>query len=261
MADQDDQIDENEEVKEDPSQEEAQEELQNEEQQDDSNQELEDGQDDQQDDSEEEELPKETPSRREQLRIQDLLRKYGTPEERQPQPQTQGVDYRTMIDAPDEVYDDLNKATQDYGTKQYQEGLREANKVRFETRLEVDAPKVASKYPQLDKESDSFNPAVADSFNTMYLSAVGYDERSGSVQNPNLRYADYIDAMFQLVDEAASRQVETTRRNVTKQAARTGLRPDGSTAKTLDLNKDPSEMSDAELQAKLKSLGLAPKKR
>ena len=95
----------------------------------------------------------------------------------------------------------------------------------------------------------------------MYLSTVGYDERTGYVANSNIRYAEYVDAMMELVDEAASRKVETTRRNVTRQASRTGLRPDGSSARTtaVDLSKDPSQMSDKELDAAMSKLGLNPK--
>ncbi len=200
------------------------------------------------------------PSRRENLRIQQLLKKYGPPEERAA-PKNDGVNYRDMIDAPDEVYDQLSKASTDYGQSRYNDGLREASKVRFETRLEIDAPRVESKYTQLDKNSEDFNPAVADSLNSMYLSAVGYDDKTGYVQNPNLRYADYIEAIMELADEASSRKVETSKRNITRQASRTGLRPDGSSAKRLDLSKDPSQMSDDELDAVLSKSGLNPKKR
>lgn len=225
---------------------------------------------DQQDEQPEEEEERK-PSRREQLRINNLLQKYGNPYERQEPQQQQrqdsGVNYREMIEADDDVYNQLDQASRQYGEQRYNQGMqeqkKELDKLRFEQRLEVDAPRVESRYPQLDKNSDEFNPAVADSLNQMYLSTVGYDSRSGYVANPNLRYSEYIDAMFELVNEAASRQTETTRRNVTRQAARTGLRPDGSTpAATLNLNKDPSEMTDKELNAVInRNLGIASKPR
>lgn len=206
------------------------------------------------------------PSRREQLRIQSLLRKYPETyrEEIKQQSQDSGINYRDMIDADDEVYNQLSQASRQYGDQRYQQGQnetkRDIDRIRFENRLEVDAPRVEAKYPQLDKTSDEFNPAVADSLNQMYLSTVGYDPNTGYVQNASLRYSEYIDAMFELVNEAASRQTETTRRNVTKQASRAGLRPDGSSpTRSLDLSKDPSQMSDAELDAALKSMGVATK--
>lgn len=233
--------------------------------QEDSQQTQQDGSTDDQQDEPEEEAERQ-PSRREQLRIQNLLRKYPETyrEEIKQQSQDAGVNYRDMIDADDEVYRQLDQASKQYGEQRYQQGQnetrRELDRIRFENRLEVDAPKVESKYPQLDKSSDEFNPAVADSLNQMYLSTIGYDPRTGYVQNANLRYSEYIDAMFELVNEAAARQTETTRRNVTKQASRTGLRPDGSSpTRSLDLSKDPSQMSDAELDAALKSMGVATK--
>lgn len=248
----------------DDSQEEAQEELQDEQEQDEEQHEDEVDQEDEADDSQEEEAETEErqPSRREQLRINDLLRKYGRPEEQSQNRASapQGINYRDMIDADDEVYNQLDNVSRQYGQEQYQMGLKEATKMRFETRLEVDAPRVEAKYPQLDKNSSEFNPAVASSINQMYLSAVGYDEQTGYVANDSIRYAEYVEAMFELVDEAANRKVESTRRNVTRQAGRTGLRPDGSSARTnLDLNKDPSQMSDKELDAAMTKLGLTPK--
>lgn len=260
MADEDDKLNrEDEEVVEDQDhQEEAQEELQPEEEQQEEEQLTED---DEEEGEPEEQSEERQPSRREQLRINDLLRKYGNPQE-QPAPQNKGIDYRSMIDADDEVYDKLGEISQQYGQEQYQIGLREAQKVKFETRLEVDAPRVESRYPQLDKNSDEFNGAVANSINQMYLSTVGYDEKTGYVQNPNLRYSEYVEAFMELADEAATRKVESTRRNVTRQAARTGIRPDGSASRApLDLSKDPSQMSDKELDATLAKFGLGPKKR
>lgn len=206
----------------------------------------------------EEERP---PSRREQLRINQLLRKYGPPQERQAPAQEETVDYRSMIEADDEVYDQLGQATKEYGTRQYQQGLEEANALKFQIRLESDAPKVEAKYPQLDKNSDEFNPAIASALNDMFLSSVGYDAQTGRVNNPNIRYSDYIDAMFELVDEASSRKVQESRTNIAKQASRTGLRPDGSSVKRLDLSKAPQDMTDEELDAMIAKSGLAPKKR
>jgi hypothetical protein len=254
----------NEEVQEEPTQDEAPEEVQTEEPE---------APVEEEPNSEPEEESQEEPqeevdqnlSRRAAKRAGDLkFKQIFQQQQNQPRPQApqnQGINYQDMIDADPEVYTQLQQASQQFGEQQYRQGLQEANTLRFQTRLEVDAPKVEAKYPALDKNSPDFNPAVADSFNEMYLSAVGYDKRNGTVQNPNIRYSDYIDAMFELVNEAASRKVETTTRNVTRQAAQTGLRPDGSSAKRLDLNKDPSQMTDEELDAAMAKAGLAPKKK
>jgi hypothetical protein len=255
MADTDQVIDDNvdEEVV-DQTQDDAQEEVQE--------QETEEQAEDSQEQSEAEDTQEEErqPSRREQLRINNLLKKYGDPyENRAPSQNTQGIDYRKMIDADDEVYSQLDTASQQYGQQQYNQGLEEAKFLNWRTDLKIDTARVNQEHNVLDTRSDSFNPALADSINQMYLNAVGYDGKR--VANPNLSYADYVDAIFELADEAASRKVESTQRNITRQASRTGLRPDGSAAKTLDLSKDPSQMSDAELDAVLAGNGLAPRKR
>lgn len=255
----------NEEVQEEPTQDEAQEQEEQLETQEEVQEEetlQEDSQVVESDDSEDvdQNLSRRAAKRAGQLKFQQLLNRQQSYAPQQA-PQDNGINYRDMIDADDEVYNQLSQVSQDYGNKRYQAGIEEANRIKFETRLEVDAPRVESRYPQLDKNSDEFNPAVADTINQMYLSAVGYDRNTGSVQNPNLRYAEYADAMFELVNEAASRQTENTRRNVTKQAARTGLRPDGTAAKSLDLSKQPHEMSNEELDAYIAKQGFAPKKR
>lgn len=264
MANENDQIIEDEEVVEDQSQDDAHEETQEEIQDDEVQEQEEEQLDDEQEQSdasgETQQHHDEQPSRRETLRIQSLLKKYPSLNDRVA-PQQDGIDYKSMIDADETVYNQLSEASQRYGNQQYQQGLKQANAITFSTRLEVDAPKIASKYPQLDKDSDNFNPAVASSFNEMYLSAVGYNAADGSVTNPNLRYADYVEAMFELVDEAANRKVETSTRNITRRASRTGLRPDGSSAERLDLGKAPQAMSDKELDAFIARSGLAPKKR
>lgn len=209
--------------------------------------------------TEESEEEKRPPSRREQLRINQLLDRYGHPDDRKTDREQQGINYRDMIDADDEVIQKLERASKEFGTEQFNSGLQEANKVKWETRLEIDSPRVAEKYPQLDKDSDDFNPGVANSINQLYLSAVGYDKTTGNVREPNMRYADYVDAFFELVDEAASRKTETARKNVTRQASRTGIRPSGTTARTtLDLNKAPAAMTDKELDAAMQKMGLMP---
>lgn len=256
--------DEEEEVVDDQQQEEApqEEELQDEEEQEDEPQE--DEEEDTGEQEEEDPLDKKPMSRRERLRVEDLLKKFGDPRDRAPAPQQDGIDYRSMIDADDEVIAGLEEAAKQYGQSQYERGQQTADKIQFSTRLDIDSPRVDQKFPQMDENSPEFNPAVASAINEMYLAAAGYDPRTGNVKNPDIRYFNYVDAMFELVEEAASRQTENTRRTVTKQAGRTGIRPDGSTSKApaLDLNKDPRAMSDKELDAAMAKVGLAnPKKK
>ena len=67
----------------------------------------------------EEETPEERPvSRREQLRVQQLLKKYGPPPQRQASPQPEPMDYREAIDADDQVYQALESDRQAFGQAQ-----------------------------------------------------------------------------------------------------------------------------------------------
>lgn len=167
-------------------------------------------------------------------------------------PKTQpdsGINYRDMIQADDDVYQQLEQASQTYGQQQYQQGLQEAKAIQFHTRLEIDAPRVEAKYAQFNKESSEFNPAMADAINQWYLASVGFDAKTGYVANPNVRYAEFVEGIMELADTMASTKTAKTTQNIAKQAASTGLRPDGSSAKPLNLNKAPHEMTNEELNA------------
>lgn len=198
------------------------------------------------------------PSRREQLRINKLLEKYGNPDvPNQPTPakRPEGVlNYEEDLETDPETAKRLNDDREAYGRQLYQEGLEQAKSLRFQTRLELDAPKVEAKFPFLDKTSDEFNPQVAQALNLKYLEHVGYDPKTGSVRDANTRYAEFVEAEVELAQEIAQRQVKEATTRVVKQAAQTAVRPSGTTAKRLNLNKAPQDMSDEELNAYLKKV-------
>jgi hypothetical protein len=171
----------------------------------------------------------------------------------QPQRKAEGIDYSQLIEAEPEVYDQLTKASQDFGQAQYQAGLEQANAVRFHTRLEIDAPRVEGKYSQFNRESSEFNPGLTNAVNQWYLETVGYDPATDTVRNANLRYGDFIDGIMELADAMAGAKTTRTTENIAKQVANAGLRPDGSSAKPLNLNKEPEDMTDDELRAAAKA--------
>lgn len=204
------------------------------------------------------EAPEEKPpSRREQLRIQQLLRKYGPPPERPaPSPSTQdNLDYSQALDAdPDTIQaleEDRRRAAQAQYIKGENEGVKRAEYLNWNTSLKIDAPVVEKKFPVLDKNSPQFHPAVADAVNTWYLNMVGFDPQTKTVSNPNVSYAEFAEGFMELVEETAGQKVAETTQNIARQAATTGLRPDGSSAKRLDLNKAPEDMTMEELYAKI----------
>jgi hypothetical protein len=190
----------------------------------------------------------EKPSRRENLRIQQLVQKMKqSTEPKQSQPTYKGLDYAQELDAEPETIQRLEEDRQQYGNTLNQEAAELAKSNLFMTRLEIDAPKVESKHPQLNKESDDFKPQVANAINEWYLQTTGYDAETGRVGNPNIRYSEFVESIMELVDVASETRTQQTTKNIAKQAARTSLRPDGSQAKRLNLNQAPESMTDEEL--------------
>lgn len=212
-----------------------------------------------------EEEPK-PPSRRETLRIQQILAKREKAAQAPQQPSQpelpKSLNYEEALNADPAVIAQLEADRRATAQAQYDRGLQQAQQFaqaqavasEFRTNLKIDYPLVKDKLDKLD-------PADVDALNVEYLQMVGYDEQTGLVANPAIGYADYVEARYEQAERlAASMNVETVK-NVTKQAAQTGLRPDGSSAKTLNLNKNPEDMTDEELDAVLASGGLATKKR
>lgn len=194
-------------------------------------------------------LPK--PSRREQARIRDLLSKYGEPEATPKEPvKATGIDYEKELDADPETIKRLEADRQTAASTSYNEGLEQAKSIHFLTRLEIDAPRVEAKYPQLDKESADFKPEAANDVNLLYLQLTGYDPKTKMVKDENIRYSDFVDTIFNLANDLAEQKVEVTTKQVKKQAAQTGIRPDGSATK-INLDKLPQDMTDEELDARI----------
>lgn len=214
-----------------------------------------------------------TPSPREAKRIQALIEKMKqgsqppAPQQQPVQPPTppeiKPINYRELIDAPEEVYAQLEKASEEYGKSLLQgqapqtqqppvnqpTNVDEMNSIRWEMGVKFDTPQVLAKYPRLDPKSPDFDPISADALNMEYLHTVGLDQQTGLVRNPNISYAEFVEARYELANLLADEKVQTSTKNITKQAATTGLRPDGSQSKRLNLNQAPENMSDEELDA------------
>ncbi len=210
--------------------------------------------------SEQEEEEQKPPSRREQLRIQQLLKKYGSPEQRPApsKPDPQGMDYAKELNADPETIKKLDEDRRAAAEQSYNQGLSRADYIKWEMALRVDSPQVSAKFPILDKNSPEFHPAIADAINTWYLRMSGFNPQTRTVADPDISYGEFVESYMELVEETASQKNVRTVKNVAKQAAATGLRPDGSSAKKLDLNKRPEDMSIEELYA---AIGQKPPKK
>jgi hypothetical protein len=139
---------------------------------------------------------------------------------------------------------------QKFGESQFQQGIQAAQTVyqqeAWVDRLEIDGDRVASKYPMLDEESDGFNPDLAARINEMYLSIVGYDQNSGRVANPRIRYKDYVDSFMSVTDHLASSKNADSTKNLAQQAASGGVPPTGGTRQqtTVESPQDIRDMND-----------------
>lgn len=210
------------------------------------------------------EAPEETEappmSRREQLRVQDLLKKY--PNLNQPST-VQTPNFRDKVQADEDTYKVLEDTTQDFGRNLLEEATARSNYNTWHRFLSLDDKAISAAHPELDKNNqEKFHPALADAINRKYLQQVGFnpgDPTQGippSVQNPSISYADFVEAELEYAKEMASMLAEDSRRNIAKQAANTGIRPDASTPKRLNLNKPPEQMTDEELKAAIAQSGL-----
>jgi hypothetical protein len=203
------------------------------------------------------ETPEETeekpPSRRETLRIKQVLEKRAANNKREPeQPKTarqDALDYEAELDAPPEILQRLKDDREAESRASYLEGLKHSSAMEWRTMVMVDTPRVESKYAFLDPKSPEYHPVITEAMYHKYLAFVGYDEKTGFVERPNVRFSDYVDAEYELADEMASLKSKDTAKHIAKQANQTGLRPDGSAPKRLNLNQDPSSMTDEELDA------------
>lgn len=228
------------------------------------------------------------PSRREQLRVEKLLNKYGNPFERrseaplqpaqppQPQPPTeqpqathqQMIDYAKELNADPELIKKL-EADRDLAIREArQTGVNEgrqqgessaidvANYLNWHTNLRIDSAAVHGKYGILDPDNkEEFHPAIAHAMNQRYLQFCRFNPETKTVGIPDISYKDFVEAEMELNEEIATFKNIKTVKNVAQQAATTGLRPDGSQAKKLDLTKVPQNMSLEELYA---SIGQTP---
>lgn len=189
------------------------------------------------------ETPEEQPpSRRENLRIQNLLKKYGDPTQRQAPSQPQQLDYSQALDADPEVVEQLTQDRQQHGTNEYNRGLQDLQYIQYYNNIRFDLPLVQEKLSKLD-------PMDAKAIDDEYVAITGANPATGTVRNPDIGYADFVEARLEQAERLASSMAAQTKKNVARQAAMTGLRPDGGTSKKLDLNKDPKDMTMEELYA------------
>lgn len=217
--------------------------------------------------AEEEELSPRAQKRLESLKIQEQIARLKQVSPQPSQSKRDGaLDYATALDADPEVIKQLEADRTAEGQAQFNQGLERSNYNKWEILLNIDEPQIRAKYPELDPNNkEKYYPALAQAMATKFAMFSGYnagDPQKGiprTVQNPELRYADFVEGEMEFANELASLKNAQTVKNVARQAATTGLRPDGGTAKRLNLNKNPADMTTEELYAAIGQTAPNPK--
>ena len=207
---------------------------------------------------EEEPDPVVAPSRREQLRIQQLLSKMKQEPRQQtnkPVADPDSLNYAEELDADPEIIKRLEDDRKRTSDASYDRAVKLNESSQWQTLLYVDAPQIEAKYKILNpKDTENFHPVLAEALTQRYLNMVGYDPQTKLVDRPNIRWSEFVESEMELADEIAATRVASTTTNLKKQAATTALRPDGSSSATkLNLNQAPESMTDEELDAYLAS--------
>lgn len=142
-------------------------------------------------------------------------------------PQSQGykpLDYKETIQADDEVMSQLSDDREQYGQQKFNEGLEQLKYVEWKNNIRFDLPIVKEKLDQLP-------PAVARAIDKKYLIFSQADVENGRVGNPNISYAEFVEAEIEQADMIASVRNQDSQKNIVKQAAQTGIRPNGAVSK------------------------------
>lgn len=209
-----------------------------------------------------EDKPEEKPaSRREQLRISQLLERIkengGKPQDELEKPtKPEGIKYEDELDGDEETIKRLNDDREKYGQDLYEQGRKEAaalsarqDAFEFKSMLTTEEPRVLAKYKFMDKDSDDFDKELTSAMVGKYLNFVGFDDQTKAAKNP-VSYYEFVDSEMEFIQATAEKMTRESQTNLTTQVANTGLRPSGSSpSKSLNLNKAPEDMSNEELDA------------
>jgi hypothetical protein len=112
---------------------------------------------------------------------------------------------------------------------------------------------------------DKLDPADAQALDREYLMISGFDPKSQRVARPDISYADFIEGRIEQAERLAANMHINSQKNIAKQAANTGVRPDGGSRPALKIQNagDIANMSAEDFEknrdAIYKQLGLSSK--
>ena len=139
------------------------------------------------------------------------------------------LDYKEAIDADEQVIDQLSKDREQYATDLQQQTNERLTTELWKRDIKTDLALVKDKLDRLD-------PASARAIDKEYLLYSGYDQESGRVANPNIGYAEFVEAQIERAEMIAANLNVRTQQNVAKQVAQTGLRPTGGASKATKIS-------------------------
>lgn len=114
--------------------------------------------------------------------------------------------------------------------------------------LSSDRVSIEQKYPQLNPEHESFNPALAAKLSSLY-DGLAFERdpqnqaRVVRIKRPDLRLSTFVEEFMGLLDQSREDGRRTVTTNVLKQASRQAISPSGTPSKNrnvLDQIKDPN---------------------
>ncbi len=111
-------------------------------------------------------------------------------------------------------------------------------------KLEYDNERVAREWSVLDQnDKDNFDPDFASEMTQKYLNFIGYkqDDSGTTIERPNVRWTDFVRAERQNVERFAQREIARSQKNITQQAAKTGVRPTGQARTSKGHNVDTTD--------------------
>lgn len=167
------------------------------------------------------------------------------------------LDYKEALDAPDDIYEQLERDRQAASSEGYNQGLAKAQAIEWKTNIRLDMPLVKEKLDKLD-------PVDAEAIDKEYLYYSGFDAKTGTVRNPDISYAEFVEARVEQAERLAQRLAVNSQKNIAQQASKTGVRPTGGTAQRTinvtsadDIAKMSPEEWDKNRDAILKQIGIS----
>jgi hypothetical protein len=137
-----------------------------------------------------------------------------------PVEESKPLNYRDVIEADDELFGVLEKDRETAVANERASVNQALLTSEWRTNIKLDLPLVKERLDKLD-------PADAEALDREYLLISQFDGKTGNVGRNDIGYADFIEARVEQAERLASNMNLRSQKQIAKQAANTGVRPDG----------------------------------